>query len=262
VDHDLAQRMLTARSAWRGGLSLLAAQCVSVCVVSLFLAVGLLLYIFYRRPDVMGAAAPVDALHDTTGGMGIYPQFLLAHMPTGLAGLAIAGMFAAAQGSLDSAINAMASSAVSDLYWPIRKNLGYAAEKDGASATPRVAVAITGVVLIGFAVVSALRYDPKHQSLLSFALSVMFFAYTGMLGVFLTAILTPRGNTLSVLLALLTGVIATTLQQDEICRWWTKILFGHPHALTTFWSMPIGTIAAFAVCVAGAPRLEDGTAPR
>jgi solute:Na+ symporter, SSS family len=114
-------------------------------------------------------------------------------------------------------------------------------------------VAVTGVVLIGFAVVSALRYDPKHQSLLSFALSVMFFAYTGMLGVFLTAILTRRGNTASVLLGLLTGVIATTLLQDEICRWLTTIVFGHPHALTTFWSMPIGTVAAFAVCVAGSP---------
>jgi Na+/proline symporter len=249
VDHDLAQRMLTARSAWRGGLSLLAAQCISVCVVSLFLCVGLLLYIFYRRPDVMGASAPGDAIRST---MAVYPQFLLAHMPTGLAGLAIAGMFAAAQGSLDSAINAMASSAVSDLYWPIRRRMGYVENEKGPSSTPRLAVAITGLVLIGFAVISAVRYDPtQRRSLLNFALGVMSFAYTGMLGVFLTALLTRRGNTASVPLALLTGVLVTTMLQDGIYQWWTKILLGHPHTLATFWWMPIGTIAAFAVCVAG-----------
>jgi Na+/proline symporter len=161
-------------------------------------------------------------------------------------------MFAAAQGSLDSAINAMASSAVSDLYWPIRRTLGLPVDENGA--TPRVAVAITGAVLIGFAVVSALRYDPKQGSLLKFALSVMFFAYTGMLGVFLTALLTRRGNTASVLLALLTGVIVTTLLQDGIYQRWTKILFGYPHTLATFWWMPIGTVAAFGVCVSGSAR--------
>jgi SSS family solute:Na+ symporter len=247
VDHDLAQRMLTARSAWRGGLSLLAAQCVSVCVVGLFLCVGLLLYVFYRRPDVMGAATPTDQIRNT---MAVYPQFLLAHMPSGLAGLAIAGMFAAAQGSLDSAINAMASSAVSDLYWPIRRRMGIVEDQTNATSTPRIAVAATGIVLIGFAVISVLRYDPHQRSLLNFALGVMSFAYTGMLGVFLTALLTRRGSTASVLLALITGVIVTTLLQDGICQRWTRILLGQPHTLATFWWMPIGTVAAFVVCVA------------
>jgi Na+/proline symporter len=148
----------------------------------------------------------------------------------------------------------MASSAVSDLYWPIRRRLGYVVDQGAASSTPRLAVAITGLVLIGFAVISALRYDPAQRSLLNFALGVMSFAYTGMLGVFLTALLTRRGNTASVLLALLTGVIVTTLLQDGIYQQWTKVLLGHPHTLATFWWMPIGTIAAFAVCVAGSTK--------
>src|SRR5438876_1051402 len=121
VDHDLAQRMLTAKSALRGSLSLIASQFLSVTVVSLFLIIGLLLYIYYGRPDLMGAAAPTDPMRTT---QQVYPQFLLYHLPAGLRGLAIAGMFAAAQGSLDSAINAMASSAVADLYWPLRRKLG------------------------------------------------------------------------------------------------------------------------------------------
>src|SRR5437773_684646 len=96
---------------------------IQLCIVmgTTLLTIGLLLYIYYGRPDLMGAAAPSDPMRTI---QQVYPQFLLYHLPAGLRGLAIAGMFAAAQGSLDSAINAMASSAVADLYWPLRRKLG------------------------------------------------------------------------------------------------------------------------------------------
>src|SRR4051794_29305626 len=48
VDHDFAQRFLVARSPARGALSVIASQFITVLVVCLFLAVGLLLYVFYR----------------------------------------------------------------------------------------------------------------------------------------------------------------------------------------------------------------------
>lgn len=250
VDHDLVQRMLTTRSAVKGSLSLIASQVVSFFVVSLFMVIGLLLYIFYNRPDLMGSAAPTDPMRAT---FQVYPQFLLFHLPTGLAGLAIAGMFAAAQGSLDSAINAMASSAVADLYWPLRARSGRPV--DTGSKTPRFAVAGMGALLIGFAILAALYYDPKgRQPLIDFALGVMSFAYTGMLGVFLTALLTRRGNNATVLAALLTGLMVTTLLQDAVYGWWTRHLFGTPHRLASFWWMPIGTTISFVVCAAGNAR--------
>ena len=249
VDQDLAQRMLTARTPLLGGLSLLLAQCVGLIVVAMFLIVGLLLYIFYQRPDAMGAARPSDVLQNS---MGVYPQFLLAHMPSGLAGLAIAGMFAAAQGSLDSAINAMAGSAVADLYWPWRRWRGLPVDEQSKTAS-RAAVVITGFVLIASAIVSAWRYDSTQRSLLVFALGVMSFAYTGMLGVFLTALLTRRGTTGSVLSALVTGVVVTTLMQDSILSWWSGRVFHFPLQLSIFWWMPIGTVLSFLVCVTGSP---------
>ena len=101
---------------------MIASQFITVLVVCLFLSVGLLLYVFYRRPDVMGAAAPG---YVPAGKLdAAYPRFILREMPTVLSGLAIAGFFAVAQGSMDSAINAMASSAVADLYFPLRRRLG------------------------------------------------------------------------------------------------------------------------------------------
>jgi SSS family solute:Na+ symporter len=253
VDHDMVQRMLTAKSPMKGSISLIVSQLLGMVVVSLFLVLGLLLYVYYKRPDIMGGL-PTDALG---GSERVYPQFLLRHVPTGLAGLAMAGMFAAAQGSLDSAINAMASSAVADLYWPLRERMGRPVDRS-SSGTPRLVVLITGAVLIAFAVASAWRYDPKNDTLLVFALGVMPFAYTGMLGVFLTALLTRRGNTASVLLALATGLLVTVMLQDAILPRWTGLL-GHPLKMSYLWWMPIGTVASFLVCIAGKKRISAGS---
>jgi len=258
VDHDLAQRMLTAKSALRGSLSLIASQFLSVTVVSLFLIIGLLLYIYYGRPDLMGAAAPTDPMRTT---QQVYPQFLLYHLPAGLRGLAISGMFAAAQGSLDSAINAMASSAVADLYWPLRRKLGLRVDASEGSKAPRLAVLAMGLVLVLFAVMSAFRYDAKNDTLINFALGVMSFAFTGMLGVFLTALLTRRGNTATVLAALLSGVIVTTLLQDGVLGPLTQRLLGHPYKIASFWWMPIGTSVTFLICFSGRPARRAAAAP-
>jgi SSS family solute:Na+ symporter len=100
---------------------------------------------------------------------------------------------------------------------------------------------------------SAFRYDAKNDTLINFALGVMSFAFTGMLGVFLTALLTRRGNTTTVLAALATGVIVTTLLQDGVLGLLTNKLFGHPYKIASFWWMPIGTTFTFLVCYAGRP---------
>ena len=250
TDHDLAQRMLTARSPLRGSLSLIASQIIGTLVVAMFLVLGLLLYVFYQRPDIMGQAAPSDRV---VWSYGVYPQFLLNHMPAGLAGLAMAGMFAAAQGSLDSAINAMAGSAVADIYWPLRRRRGL--PPDSSTRAPRIAVILMGAALIIFAVGAALVYDARMQTLIAFALGIMSFAYSGMLGVFLAALLTHRGSTRSVMAALFVGMFVTALLQDGIMRIWTLHLTGRPHTLAFYWWLPIGTACSFVVCIAGrSPR--------
>jgi SSS family solute:Na+ symporter len=248
VDHDLVQRMLTAKSAWRGSFSVVAAQVLGIFVAILFMVIGLLLYIYYNRPDLMGAAAPKEMIVATKD---IYPRFLLT-LPTGLAGLAMAGLFAAAQGSLDSAINAMASSAVADVYWPIRRMRGLAV--DTTTRAPKIGVAIMGATLIVFAIGCVYLYDQRTNTLLSFALGIMAFAYTGMLGVFLTALLTRRGSNTSVLAALAVGVIVTALLQDGIYQRWTAALFGSPKHVNNLWAMTIGTPISFLVCLAGKPK--------
>lgn len=248
TDHDLAQRFLIVRSATRGAASVVLSQLLAIVVVGLFLAIGLLLYVFYRRPDVMG----MELEHPATG---VYPYFLMTQMPPVVGGLCIAGFFAIAQGSMDSAVNALAASAVSDVVQPLRRRLGLPVDESSARAG-KWAVAVVGVVMCGFAIGCALAYDPANRTLLDYALGVMTFAFTGMLAVFLAALLTNRGSTWSVIAALVAGAAAVAMMQDSVMAWWSVNWLGaeRPWRLAWPWWMTVGTAVAFAVCVLGGRR--------
>ena len=110
-----------------------------------------------------------------------------------------------------------------------------------------------GGVMVLFALLCIGLYNGHGRTLIDFALGVMAFAYAGMLGVFLTALLTRRGNTVSVLMALGTGVLIVTLLQPGVIDLWSNVLFHHHWHLASTWWMPVGTIISFIVCVSGSP---------
>lgn len=245
ADQDMAQRLLTCKTLKQSIGSLLGAILVAVPITALFMVAGLLLYIFYSRPDLMGSAAPTQGVDDARQ---VYPQFLLNELPTGVRGLALAGLFAAAMSSLDSVINAMASSVSSDILGPLRKRFGNVDDANPSShnGLRRLLVVAMGVLLTGAAIGMVALYDPDSNTLIPFALGVMTFAYAGLMGVFLSVLLTGRGSTASVIAALLTGmaVIAASgyagLLVDLKIAW-------------PYW-MVIATGMSFAVCLCGSPR--------
>ncbi|MCC6680257.1 MAG: sodium:solute symporter [Phycisphaeraceae bacterium] len=232
-DHDLAQRLLTTRSAWRGSASIIAAILAGIPIISLFMIIGLLLAIFYQRPDLMGDAFPHDVLIHSEK---VYPQYLTNHLPVGLSGLAMAGLLAVAMGSYDSAVNAMAASWLADV------------RGDHSDRHSRGAVVMMGALLMVFGLLMLLLYDPQAQSLLHFALSVMTFAYTGLLGVFLTALLLPgRGSERSVITAMVVGALFVLATQPYVM----KLVMDKPPSIAMPWTMLAGTVLSLLICAAG-----------
>ena len=77
-----------------------------------------------------------------------------------------------------------------------------------------------------------------------FATGVMCFAYVGMLGVFLTAIFSKRGNGRSVIAALIAGILIV------IPLMFQKELFGRNYIAWTWWC-PIGSIITTLICLSG-----------
>jgi Na+/proline symporter len=186
-------------------------------------------------------------------GVAIYPFFLVNEMPSVLAGFSIVGFFAIAQGSLDSAMNALAASIVSDIYAPLQR---HATPTATAAKPSKLTVAAVGVGMIALALLCSLAFDPDDSTILTFVLGLMNFALSGMLGVFLTALFTKRGNTVTVILALFTGAFVVLLLHTKVMPLWTDALFHTPIKLAWPWWTPIGTTASFLVCIS-APRASS-----
>lgn len=258
TDQDLVQRMLTCRSPMRAGWSVISSQLIAIPVVLVFMLLGLLLFVFHKRPDLMR----VETLPEAPEGKQVFLRFITTEMPPGISGLMIAGLFAIGLTSLNSALNAMSSTFVSDFYRRWRPS---ASERTYLLAA-RMGVVAWGVVLGLFAALCVWWQSASkgESTLLEFALGVMVYAYTGLLAVFLCALFTRRGSTASVLAALATGFLLTLLLEPAAFRWWT----GHfawssatPEVtgdwrlgelrLAFPWRMVIATGGALLVCLLG-----------
>jgi len=91
--------------------------------------------------------------------------------------------------------------------------------------------------------------------LLKFALSVMVFSYSGLLGVYFTALFTNRGNERSVFWALTVGFFVTLFFQPYVM----SILL--PEALMFdlgfTWQLCIGSFISLLVCLLGNNKKND-----
>jgi Na+/proline symporter len=243
--------MLTCRDAARGGWSLIVSYVMSWPVVALLLLVGLLLHVYYNRPDIMGATGEA-AGGAVTDSRDVFVKFIMEKMPPGLRGLMVAGILAAAMSTLSSALNAMSSTTVADFY---RRFAGGAdAAGHGAArrelAVSRAAVAGWAAALSLVACLCVWWQQHSGLQLVDFALNVMVFAYSGMLAVFLTAIFTRRGNSRSAIAALVTGFACVLLMQGYFWDRWAPAAW-HGVRLAFGWQMLIATTAAFTLCCLG-----------
>lgn len=250
MDQDLVQRMLTCKSARKGAWSVISGVLIGIPAVCVFMLIGLLLHVYYQRPDLTGA------VHAPGGNEKIFLQFILDAAPTGVVGLMMAGLFAAGMAPLTS----MSSAFVSDIYKhakPNRPDRHYL-------AVGRAAVVAFGAILGLFATACIAWYDPEKNTLINFALGVMSFAYAGLLGVFFTAMFTKRGNSTSAIVSLISGFVVVTMLEPALWEAWTARvgLVDWSYATIAFpWRLTIGAAIAFIVCFAGKPRPTAG-APR
>lgn len=247
TDHEFLQRQLTCKSVRKAGASLVYSQLITIPIVFVFLSIGLLLYLKFSSDPELGSASGFFS-----DARDVFPQFIKNSIPAGVRGLMIVGLLAAALSSFNSAINAMASSFVSDLYLPIKKRHGkeLKTNSEQMASSKKIAV-LMGAVLTGFAIVTAVMQQASGLNLVDFATGVMCFSYAGMLGVFIVALYTGRGNTRSVIAALISGLVVVLLLQPFILTPLSKALFGKAIFIAWPWWCPIGATISFLVCVSG-----------
>lgn len=242
LDQDMTQRALTCKNAKEAQRSLMMSIYMTIPVALLFLCIGLLLYLFYKHPELSGVQGSVVQQFDGEK-ITVFMYYILHQMPEGMRGLVTVGAVAAALSSSNSVLGAMASVAVEDLYRPWKQKHGITDEAHYVKAG-RVAVVLFAIALSFMAMLSYYWQHATDLPLLSFALGVMAFAYTGLLGVYGAAIFTRRGNARTVPLALIGGFVTVLLLQPYVLG--IKLGFA--------WQIVIGTAVAFGVMMVGSSQ--------
>jgi len=256
MDQDMTQRILTCKSAKESSKAMLSSVVLVLPVVFIFVAIGLLLYIFYQRPDLMGMVEGAQVGEDFQGEkITVFMNFVLNEMPSGLRGLVTVGIVAAALSTLNSGLNSMSSVVIQDLYRPWLEKRKIEKAETHFVAAGRLGMIAAAVALASMAVLSFYWQRYTDMPLLAFALSVMVFSYSGLLGVYFNALFTKRGNESSVLIALITGFFCTlffqTYIQEIINIDALKFDLAFPYQLC------IATLLSFLVCFAGKPKQEQ-----
>jgi Na+/proline symporter len=211
LDQDTTQRLLASPDAKTGARGLILSQLASVPLIAMFVTIGLLLHIFYHRPDLMGEANQA-ATSFSGEKVTVFVHYILTQVPPGLRGLVTIGVTAAAVATTNSALNAMSSVMIADFYQPWRERRGDAAPKHYVRAG-RWGMAVVGVAMFATSVLSFYWQRHTDMPLLEFALQVMVFAYAGLLGVYAVAVFTTRGTSGSVIAALIAGFVTVLALQ-------------------------------------------------
>jgi Na+/proline symporter len=232
LDQDMTQRVLSCKNQKEAAKSLIISIILSIPVVILFLAIGSLLYLFYLQADVTQSFEGEK--------ITIFMFYILNEMPQGLKAIVTVGAIAAALSSTNSVLGAMASVAVEDLYKPWRLKRGYMDDAHFVKAA-RVAVVGFGIVLSLMAMLSYFWQRYSDLPLLSFALGVMAFAYSGLLGVYFSAVFSSRGSRRSVLFGLIGGFLSVLALQPYV--------FGVEIGFS--WQIVLGTLISFIIVQTG-----------
>ncbi len=255
TDQDLVQRLLACRDARAGARSTILGIALNIPAVLLFAGVGLLLWVVYNRPDLMGRPTPAYVEGDTAD---VFLKWALHESPLGVAGLIVAGVLAAGPAGVNASLNSMASTLIADVYRP---RLAPNRPERHYVTAGRWAVVLWGVVLGAFALACVWWQRASGENLINFVLGVMAFAYAGLLAVFLTALLTKRGSTASALGAFAVGfLVVLALQPPVWAEWtsWTAWTRAHlaDFRLAGAWRLVLGTLAALAVCLLAPGRAK------
>ncbi len=224
TDQYLVQRYLCTDKPNRAALALLSSGAVILAQFIGFLFIGVLLFAYYQpfnAPDY----ATLPAHYPFAGGDRVFPDFITKHLPSGLSGLVVAAIFAAA---LSSSLNSIAATAVNDLYKPFKRD----ADDRHLFRVSQILTVVWGVAQIAV----ALFARKQNQSALSAALSIASLINGPILGVFLVGVFLKRVSQTPALIGMLTScaVMLYVYWSTKIAFTW-YVLFGSGLTFIVSW---------------------------
>jgi solute:Na+ symporter, SSS family len=223
TDQLMVQRLLSARNERDSRVALLSSGVVILVQFTLFLLVGAGLWYFYRMDPPATRFPTLDY---------VFPTFIVDHMPTGMSGLLIAAILAAAMSNLSAALNSLSSATIVDFYLRLRPET----PESRRLGLSRTATIVWGIVL--FALALAAR---RSHGVLETGLSIASVAYGGLLGVFLLGVLTRRATQPGAIAGMLCGLALNGyLWKGTHIAWTWYVTFGATATFVVGYLMSLG----------------------
>jgi solute:Na+ symporter, SSS family len=244
TDQYLVQRYLCTDRPRRATVALLTSGAIVLGQFIGFLFIGVLLFAFYHPFTDPGYASAASAAFPFTGGDRVFPDFITRHLPSGLSGLVVAAIFAAA---MSSSLNSIAATAVNDLYKPLRPN---GSDKHYLKVS-HILTLVWGVVQIGV----ALAVRNQARSALDQALSIASLINGPILGVFLVGTFLRRVSQPPALIGMLVSIASMLYVYFATRIAWTWYVF-----LGSLITLVVAWLASFAFAPAPDAR-RDQLAP-
>lgn len=166
TDHLIVQRLLATRDLAAARRALVGSGLLVITQFALFLFVGTALW-----------AAGADDVSRASDQL--YPRFVLGGLPSGLAGLVVAGLLAAAMSTVSSSLNSLASATTHDFVGPLTNTT----DPRRLLSIGRRATVIWAAILVAL----ALPFRSTDQPVVEIALSVASITYGSLLGTYVLA---------------------------------------------------------------------------
>lgn len=197
TDHLIIQRLLATGNLKAGQKALIGSGIVAMMQFALFLIIGLLLYTFYQ-----GMSAKQLGLSTTDE---IFAQFIVQELPTGISGLIVAALFAAAMSSLSSSLNSLSSTTTYDLIIPYWNKNKIHNELKISRASTLIWGAVLTISAVSFAWLQL--SEGERPAIVELGLGIASYTYGGLLGVFLLGLFSQRPITKDALIGFFSGLI-------------------------------------------------------
>ncbi|HEU0093790.1 MAG TPA: sodium/solute symporter [Vicinamibacteria bacterium] len=158
-----------------------------------FQFLGTALWVFFQRHPT---ATSTGILAGTVTAERIVPHFVVTQLPTGFKGLVVAGVLAAAMSTLNSALNAIATVGVVDVY---RRHI---AKRRDDRHYLLVARSLSWLATIAMVAGALLLLEARTKTLEDAAIRLIALTSGGLLGLYLLGFLTRRGDGRSAAIAI------------------------------------------------------------
>jgi SSS family solute:Na+ symporter len=188
VDHMMVQRYLSARSQNEAGRAVFLSGIVVLLQFIVFLFIGVQLACYYAQHPEVRIAKADEA----------FAEFIIHVFPanTGLVGLMLAAILAAAMSTLASSLNSSASALVNDFYVPWRKT---PASEEHLFSLTRWLTVFFGLVQIGVGIAAGVLFTDPNDTVVKNVLTIAGFSFGVLLGVFVLGLWVRRAGQISAL---------------------------------------------------------------